>query len=104
MQEYGLKIFNIGMGLFILAMLMSIRSLQACSEKRLEWIFLFGAFKEVLADKPNIKRPYEEYKISNKAKNNMPLYRMHTLVYSKCFYLSECHNYDYRLSNVEILE
>ena len=44
------------MGLFVLAMLMSIRSLQACSEKRLEWIFLFGAFKEVLADKPNIKQ------------------------------------------------
>jgi hypothetical protein len=43
MQEYGLKIFNIDMGLFVLAMLMSIRSLQACSEKRLEWIFLFGA-------------------------------------------------------------
>ncbi len=68
MQEYGLKIFYTGMGLFVLTMLMSIRSLQACSEKRLEWIFLFGAFREVLADKPNIKRPYEEYKISNRAK------------------------------------
>ncbi len=56
------------MGLFVLAMLMSIRSLQACSEKHLEWIFLFGAFREMLADKPNIKQPYEEYKISNRAK------------------------------------
>lgn len=55
------------MGLFILAMLISIRSLQAYSEKRLDWMFLFGAFREVLADKPNIKQP-EEYKISNRAK------------------------------------
>lgn len=53
MQEYGLKIFNIGMGLFVLAMLMSIRSLQACSEKRLEWIFFWCL--EMLADKPNTK-------------------------------------------------
>ena len=104
MQEYGLKIFNIDKGLFVLTMLMSIRSLQACSEKHLERIFLFGAFKEMLADKPNIKRPYEEYKISNRAKNNISLCRMHTLLYSKCFYLGECHNYDYRLSNVEILD
>ena len=34
--------------------LSNIRSLQAYSEKRLEWIFLFGAL-EMLADKPNIK-------------------------------------------------
>ncbi len=45
MQEYGLKIFNIDKGLFVLTMLMSIRTLQACSEKYLERIFLFGAFK-----------------------------------------------------------
>lgn len=68
MEEIGIKIFEIGMGCLIAAMLASIKSLQACSEKRLEWMFLFGAFRETLADKPNIKRPYEEYKISNRAK------------------------------------
>ena len=68
MQEYGLKIFNIGMGLFILAMLMSIRSLQACRKNRLEWMFCFGDFREVFKDTPNIKEPYEENKFLNRAK------------------------------------
>ena len=48
------------MGLFVLAMLMSIRSLQACRKNRLEWMFCFGAFREVFKDTPNIKEPYEE--------------------------------------------
>ena len=45
MQECGLKILEIGIGCLIVAMLTNIRNLQACSEKRLEWMFLFGAFK-----------------------------------------------------------
>ena len=28
---------------------------------------------------------------------------MHTLVYSKCFYLGKCHNCDCRFSNVKVL-
>lgn len=44
MEEIGIKIFEIGMGCLIVAMLASIRSLQACSEKRLEWMFLFWRF------------------------------------------------------------
>lgn len=46
MQEYGLKIFEIGMGCLIVAMLASIRSPQACSEKHLEWRYFFLVLRD----------------------------------------------------------